>query len=188
MPSALGKLETPSARRVAVHTGLSRGEATAEFTYRHGGHELRVLVPGTDPRQIAAVKDGEAEFALVVEEPAILLCVRFGDVVPWTAATFVGHHTSRDPSRLPPPEHSPYESRALLHVELVEASSGLTLAERNVTLWLDFTRSLNEAIRERSRVSFHPVEHDRSLARVRRRYPNDSNLAASSAVRCLGSR
>ncbi len=188
MPKVLGKLERPSARRVPLATDLTRKDVSAEFTYRHGGHELRLFVPAAAPRQVEAVNDGETEFALAVEEPAILLCVRFGDVIPWMAATFVSQNASRDPGWLPPPANSPHESRALLHVELVDATSGLTLAEQNVTLWLDFTRALNEAIREESRVPFHPVEHERAMGRLRRRYPTDDILAASSAVRSPGCR
>ena len=34
---------------------------------------------------------------------------------------------------------------------------------------------------------FHPIEHARSLTRLRHRYPTDETLAASATVRCFGS-
>ena len=102
----------------------------SDYIYRFGDHELRIHVPRVELYQIEAVREGLGEFALVVEDPVILLCARFGDAIPWTAAVYTGDDTPRTPNSVPFIPRVDYESRALLHVALIDAATGRTCVER----------------------------------------------------------
>ncbi len=151
-----------------------------------GEHELVLTLRDVGDRQVEAMRHGEAEFALVLDDPLILLGARFGDAVPWSFASYCWHLAPRDVRGLPPAANAPDESRALIHVVLVDWATGKARAERNATLWLDFTRALHEAIREQARTSFDPKAHERVLARLRRSHPTPESLAARAAHRTVG--
>jgi hypothetical protein len=165
----------------------ARGSIRSRYVYCHGEHELLLTAPEITAEQAEALEREDAEFALVIEEPAILLCARFGDAIPWLAAPFCWHDLTRESRRLPPAPHSPEERRAFLQVTLAESATRRLRAVRNVTLWLDFTRSLHEAIRDQARTTFDPNEYERVLSRLRLRHPTVESLVASARVRCLGS-
>jgi hypothetical protein len=166
---------------------LARGSIRSRYVYCDGEHELLLTTPEITAEQAEALKRADAEFALVIEEPAILLCVRFGDSIPWSATPLFWHALPRESRRLPPAPHSPEEMRALLQVTLAESATRRLRVVRNVTLWLDFTRSLHEAIRDQARTTFDPNEHERVLSRLRLRHPTVESLVASARVRCVGS-
>ena len=187
MPNVLRNLEETPARRRVVEKERGAAGGFSEYAYRDGLHEIRLLVNEASTSHAEAVRSGPSEFALVFEDPVVVLCAKFGDAVPWTAAILRTQHTSREPGSLPPAANADDESRALLHVALVDKASGATRVERNVTLWMEFTRALHEAIRERARAPFHPVEHERTLARLCRRYPTHASLAESARTRSPGS-
>jgi hypothetical protein len=154
------------------------------FGYRDGVFELSLLARAPEDRQIEAVRQGEAEFALVIEEPMALLCYRFGTAIPWSAVPVLDNKPILD---VRPAGAAHCESRALLSTTLVEAARLTVLASRNVTLSLDFSRVLNEWIRDQARLPFDPREQSRALNRLRRRCPNDRALVAFATVRTLGS-
>jgi hypothetical protein len=174
-----------SARRSPQGVVAPRREG-ARYTYDVGEHELILTLRDVGDRQVEAVRRGEAEFALLLDDPLILIGARFGDAVPWTFASYCWHLLPRGARALPPASGAPGEARALLHVALVDWGSGQVRAERNVTLWLEFTRALHEAIREQARTVFDPKEHERALARLRRAHPSPEALAARAAHRTIG--
>src|SRR5579883_2602467 len=59
----------------------------ARYSYRDGDHELTLTSPVVRGAQVKAVERGDAEFALVVEDPVVLLCAKFGEAIPWSTAT-----------------------------------------------------------------------------------------------------
>jgi hypothetical protein len=172
------------ARRSPTGVVAPRPEG-ARYTY-DGEHELVLVLRDVDKNQAEAVRHGEAEFALLLDEPLILIGARFGDAVPWTFASYCWHLLPRDERVLPPEADAPGEARALLHVALVEQGGGQVRAERNVTLWLAFTRALHEAIREQARTVLDPKQHERALARLRRAFPSPEALATRAAHRTIG--
>jgi hypothetical protein len=158
----------------------------SQHSYRDGVHELTLLARGIEG-EIEAVAQGPAEFALVEEEPLLLLCHRFGDAIPWSPATFCPLPPSPwDRSRAPAEES--LEARAILHVRLTPSDGGTELARRNLTLSLEFTRALHAAIRDQSRFSPDPVELKRALQRLRRSFPTTEALIGRATARTIGSR
>ena len=73
-----------------------------------------------------------------------------------------------------------------MQILLVEAEDESIQASRCVTFSLDFTRALNEAIREQARLPFDPRGQERSLEKLRRRCPTAESMVAYAAARTLG--
>ena len=135
------RISPRTVRRTRVRdTVPGNGLPRAEYSYRDGVYELRLYMTSARAGAVAAVRRGESEFALIVEDPVIVLCARFGEEIPWVAATYKGSDFEKGIGYTPPPPHSPHESRALLNVTLIDAKSGKIQAERNLTLWLEFSR------------------------------------------------
>ena len=89
-----------------------RKRTGVEYRCRRGGHELVLSLHGLTDLRAEAVAGGEAELALVVEGPLLVLGDRFGAAFPW-AATARFHWQGLPPeARVVPPE-----------VELTPASS-----------------------------------------------------------------
>lgn len=176
--------ETPAPCSIdLVETAVRPGRDESRYNYRCGVHELVLVHQRISRSTIRAVAEGGAEFALVVDEPLVWLCYRFGEAIPWGAALF-DHEPSRREADLPPPGGSPLEQRGLLHVDLIDAADLSLKATRNVTLWLDFTRSLNESIRDLSRYRFDPHERRRAMLRLHRQHSSVDAFVAKALARC----
>jgi hypothetical protein len=159
--------------------------AEAHCFYRHDAHEL-ILYGHGGILKAEALRGEDSEFVLIDEPPALLLGYRFGELIPWSFAHYEWH--SRDREQPLPPVEGPNESRAFLHIVLVDQTGRHVFARRSVTLSLDFTRTLHRAIQERARMAFDPVGRKRALDGLRRRYPRPEMLVAHSVARCYGSR
>jgi len=178
-PSRAHVLSTPNPSYAAQIEGV-------QYNYSNGEHELVVTLRGAEGQHAAAVSQGEAGFALVDESPLLVLCARFGDDLPWMAAPYCWHRTPSRERVLPPTAGSEDESRIQLEILLIEAADGSVRATRCVTLGLDFTRALNEAIREQARFPFDPREHDRRLLDLKRRCPTPEAMVAYATARTFG--
>jgi hypothetical protein len=152
----------------------------SRLLYCNGAYDL-VLRAGR--REAKAALEGEPEFALVVEEPLVLLGYRFGQGRPWALAPFAWQDRPRHEQT--PPLDS--DDRALLAVELCEPGEDRPHAARNVTLSLEFSRALNDAVRERARQGTDPREADLALRSLRRRFREPQGLLARAVARSAGS-
>jgi len=157
-----------------------------QYKYFRREHELILTLRGVEDQLVVAVTRGEAEFALVDESPLLVLCARFGVAVPWVASPFCWHHTPSKERVLPPALGSEDEARIQIQILLVEAEDKTIRASRCVTFSLDFTRALNEAIREQARLPFDPRGQERSHEKLRRRCPTPESMVAYAAARTPG--
>ena len=184
----LNVIKPPAARAQPKAPERAEGGVLPRYSFHHGEHELLLAVPRVSDRQVADLRTGEVELALIADGTLVLLASRFGESIPWSVASFCWHHLPRE-ARVPPPEiNSPAEQRIPLSVMLAESAGGAVRASACVTLPLDLTRALNEAIREQSRVSFDPSEQVRALGEFRRRYPTPKAMVARATARAFGDR
>lgn len=156
-----------------------------EYNYQSGDHTLLLSMNNLHPKEIEAVREAEAEFALYCENGIIFLLYRFGDVLPWSDSAFSWWNIAEEDRRVPAPQENPAE-RILLKIILVEAATGIVKAIRVTTFSPEFTEKLHEAIRrqakgeELSRAEFV----SRSLAIYEKQTPFE--LAANSIVKTKG--
>jgi hypothetical protein len=141
----------------------------ARYDYRRGAHELVLSSRGVDDRQAATIGRAEAEFALVVEGPLLVLGYRFGVSGPWSyTAPFNWHMVPRDERTVPAEVElsgATYSRLwATLRITLVDAESGAIRARRAVALRPEFTRALHATLRRQAREPFCGAVGDHALA------------------------
>jgi hypothetical protein len=163
-------LSTPRVGQLYEDGRISWPEG-AVYRCRRGGHDLILFARGIWPEFEADVARGEAEFALVVDDPLILLGYRFGKDAPWSFAAPFNWHLLPAAERVVPADvELSAESRSrlwsTLWVTLVDADTGLVRAQRAVALRPEFTRALHQALRDQADRPFSGAEGDRALARL----------------------
>ena len=127
----------------------------AQYSHSLSGHELTLFVSNVNEQRVHDLKCGEAEFALIVEHPVLVLAFRFGDSIPWSDVPFSWHMQPAHCRVTPPVESSP-ETRALLWITLVGSDDGIIHAQRGMTLAPAFTRTLHDAIHAQASTPFDP--------------------------------
>lgn len=155
----------------------------AHYRYHRGGHDLARVVHGVEDDHVEAMERGEAEFAVVLVEPLIVFCSRFGTALPWLGGSFHWQRVPR-PERGLPALGPDLGTGVPLHIALVESKDGRVRAARTATLSSEFTRVLHEAILEQARFSYDPIAERRALDGLLRRYPSVGVLVAHATVRC----
>jgi hypothetical protein len=178
MPQIISPAPRPARRdrRTAPPTECRTLGEDGHFGYRCGTYDLVLPV---DPKLHRAVLREEAEFALFVEEPVILLGYRFGRAVDWSVARFAWDDRPRQ-DQTPPLDAT---DRALVSVRLIGPDDQPT---RNLTLSLDFTRALNDAVRELARELTDPRAEARALATLRRRCADVRAMLPRALARSAG--
>jgi hypothetical protein len=159
----------------------------AQYTYGTNGHELSMFVADIDQRLVQDVGYGDAEFAVIVDAPVILLAYRFGESVPWADVPYCWQLQPLHCRVVPPPDSS-HETRALLWITLIGAEDGLIYAQRGMTLAPEFTGVLHDAIRNQART---PFLADRCLASVGKllvAHPSTKARLPLAQARTIGNR
>jgi hypothetical protein len=148
----------------------------AQYSYSLNGHELTLFASDINDNLVHDLRYGEAEFAVIVEHPVLVLGYRFGDSIHWSDVPFSWHMQPAHCRVTPPLESSP-ETRALLWITLVGADDGIIHAQRGMTLAPGFTCILQNAIRAQASTPFDPdlcttvighlfVAHPNTLSRL----------------------
>lgn len=161
----------------------------AQFMFRGGGTEMVLFFLSPTEDEIEGVRKGRAEFAVAVHEGVIFFCYQFGRYpaatgasIPWSDATFSWWLVPEGERSLPNPEPTTDE-RNLMVIHLVDASTGILLVIRAVSLPPPLSSALNSAIRDQaSRPWGGAAAHDAAIARVYRKFP-DALALVKSGVR-----
>ena len=104
----------------------------AQFTYSPGGLELTMFHRDIRDNVVTDILRGQAEFALIVDLPVIVLTYRFGESISWSDLPYSWHLQPISWRVVPSIDHSP-EARVLLWISLVDADDGIIHAQRGVT-------------------------------------------------------
>ena len=159
---------------------------TGEYNYSSKGHELTLFYRHPSFSEIEDVQHGQAEFAFVVEGPIIFFLYRFGEDIPWSDAPYSWHLVPEGDRALPEAD-TPPESRARLTTVLVEGESSIVRAIRNTTFSAEFSRALEDAIREQATKPGVGSElYDRVLQEARLQYPTTADLVMMAQHRTVG--
>jgi hypothetical protein len=167
------------------HPDVQSWPETSQYRFSSGMHDLVLFLEDPTEREVQAARTGEAEFAMLFQDGVIMLCHRFGDGLPWSDSAFSIWLVPSAERVLPPVLVG--QQRALMVVLLVDASTGILLTFRVVSLSPEFTTHLHEAIRRQARMSFKgKADNDKRVARIRRLYPTTEALVADTTMRCKG--
>ena len=154
----------------------------AIYRYDRSGHEVLRIVRGVDDELAAAVSREPVDLALVIEYPLVVMCSRVGEALPWMGAPYHWHRVRRSDRVLPNSEYD-VMAGSKIDLMLLEGQGGRVRAVRSLTLPVDFTRVLFEAILEQARFNYDPTEERRALAALARRCPTPGSLACYAPVR-----
>ena len=157
---------------------LARGRIQSRYVYCDGEHGLLLTTPEITAAHAEAIERADAEFALVIEEPAILLCAGSAIRSPGRPPRSAGTPCRAACASVAPAPHSPEELRALLQVTLAESATLRPRAVRERHALARLHPLLHEAIRDQARKNLDPKEHERVLSRLRLRHPTVESLVA----------
>ncbi len=107
--------------------------------------ELTLFRREPTARLLADVQRGEAELALIVDMPVIVLAYRIGEFGVWNDVPFSWHLQPTE-RRIVPRLDDSAEARALLWISLVDAQDGIIRAQRGMTMSPAFTSALQRTV------------------------------------------
>lgn len=165
------------------NANTTRWSEGAEYNYRSGVHEIRLFFRNPKPGEVQAAKQGEANFALVVQQDIILLVFRYG-IIPWSDAPYAWYRVPEN-ERTVPPDMVSEQERMPVTLFMVNADTGILLAIRQTSFSHDFSTKLHRAIREQIVRPFDQVLYDRQLRMLYSRYDSQGLLTLAIA-RCKG--
>jgi hypothetical protein len=128
----------------------------------HQGHELRVVLRQITAQEVAKIRRGRVDLALVIEPLVFTLVAWFDGVIPWSGAPFSWHALPEAEQALPPALAA--GERARLAVVLVEGTDGIVRAVRPLSLSAEFSLALQTAIRDQADRPFEREEYQRQAA------------------------
>ena len=166
-------------------SGRSAWPEGAQFNYNVAGHELTLFYSNIRDDMIDEVRRGQAEFAMIVEHPVIVLAYRFGNSIPWGDAPYSWHLQPASWRVVPPLGHSP-EARALLWVSLVGADDGIIRAQRGLTLSPGFSRTLHDAIRTQAMMTFDPAKCTSAVSKIFLNHPSPVDRLSLAVAQTMG--
>lgn len=144
------------------HPGRTNWPECAQYSYRSGADELLLFLRDPNPAEVKSVRKGDADFALVVRPPLLVLCYRFRPAIPWSDAPYSWHLVAPEQQTAPPFEVD--QPHALLSVMLIDAATGIIRAIRALTFSPDFTAALQVAIAEQAAQPWDQRQYDDALA------------------------
>lgn len=161
-----------------------------EYNFRSGGHELLMSLANLSQKEVQAITQGSAEFALFVQGDMMLFLYRFGDAVPWSDAPYSWHLVPSEQRTLPS-EISAAEG-VLLSIVLVEATTGIVKGIRVVSFSPEFSSSLHQAMPPRAACPLgialqalrpFPPDYDEQLTAIYQRYQKSELLSTKAIAR-----
>ena len=81
-------------------------EPRVEYSFRGGEHQLLLCLSPLSEDEIAAVRQGQAEFGLLIYGLVIFLLYRFGEAIGWSDAPYSWHRLPPEQRLLPDTEDS----------------------------------------------------------------------------------
>ena len=139
---------------------------TGEYNYRANSHELRLFYKNITPGEITAITRRPCQLGAVVQDGILFFVYQFGRD-PWSDAPYSWHMVNAvrpEEATIPPPLQE--QERSLLQVVLVEATTGIIAGLRTVSLSINLSRYLHQAITKQIAQPFDQAVHDQALARV----------------------
>ena len=167
---------------IAGRTSWPEGVA---YDFRGDAHELRMFLRSPSVSEVRAVRGEVADFAVVAEPPLLFLLYCFGRVIPWSDAPYSWHLVPEYQRSLP--DVGGPETRALLQIILVDATTGLVRALRAVTFSPAFTRALHDAIRAQASAPWPgQAGYETALAAVYQRDKTSADLLKRAIAQTFG--
>lgn len=152
------------------------------YTWDRSGQTFVISRRAPSSQEIESVKTGPVHLGLLVEEYALVWLVQIGRL-PWQYAFY--HYQMATPEDRPdlvmlPSDEDPYT----LNVVLVDQSSGIVRARREISMPLNFSRALLEAVSLQAvDSSFNPDLYETTVDGVVRGYVSVEEMLEECGAR-----
>jgi hypothetical protein len=196
--SALNQKQQSSELHMNAHnvTSYSVGELynpnrtswpqSGQFNYRCGVVELCLFYDNPGELEIASILGGNARFALVPYHDVVFLLYKFGEEVEWSDAPY-SWWLVPESQRVPPPTGLTPQTRAFLHVMLINSKDGILKVLRASTLSPAFTRTLfSEIRRQMARGWPGDAAYDRQISQANAIWPTPRAMLSGAIARTRG--
>ncbi len=171
------------------NSNRTRWPKAVQYNFRAGFHELLMFLPNLSPLEVRDIMEGRCEFAFLEAGDVIVFLFRIGGTMPWGDALYSWHMIrERNPGEAILPEAEASDrSRILLHVFLVEATTGILKGIRDVSLSPEFSAALQAAIRQQAERPWPgEVEYTRQVEALYQRYPKARDMLRHAAAKTRG--
>ena len=161
--------------------GRTQWPEAIEYNYDFEGHILRLFLRSPTAKEIAAIRNGAIDLALIVEDSIVFFLVQFpGGGLPWSDCPYC--YWSVPEGRRQTPPMLAENQRAVLNILLVDADTGIVQVMRVVSLEHDFSVLLHTAIA--AQIDAGPITPaDYALIAQRIQSRTSEELANSSAMK-----
>jgi hypothetical protein len=164
----------------------TRWEPDAIYNLDRDGHSLTLIEPSPSPARVRSVASRPAELALVVQSPLVILLGRFGPDDPWWSVPYawpLRQHGQR--VQIVPPARLPGHDQVLMWISLVDADTGIVVAQRGTPMIAAFARALHAAIRAQIREPFEPDAYVSAVRSIYERPVHPDELLERASARML---
>lgn len=165
--------------------GHRRWPEGTQFTCARNRFELTLFQAEIGEGAVSDLRQGAAEFALIVDLPLIVFAHRFGGLSTWSDVPFSWHLQPSANRVLPSLTNSP-DARDLLWLTLVGSRDGIIHAQRGMTLSPTFSFALRQAILAQATTFFDPAECTLAISRLYISYPDIADRLTLATARTLG--
>lgn len=156
--------------------------AQLRLTVETGAELVMFFNSPTEAEREAAAR-GPARFAWIDSEHVGVLCYRFEPGIPWSDAPYTPHREEKYTAGVP----GPAGRHLLVLVYLVDATTGLIQAMRQVTWPPRFADAVRESVARMAAAPFSAAAADDALDAIFARYPDTADLVRHRAdVTCRG--
>jgi hypothetical protein len=159
------------------------------YEFRAGTHDLIVSLKSPTKNEIAAVREGEVEFGLLIASHVLFVISEFrlnGKAIN-TADSPYNWWLNNEAERVPPFDLPNPTSKILLPITLVDAATGIVKVLHAVSLSPEFSRRLHQAIRDQAATPLPGLPlYNQAIDAVYRRYPTADRMLEKAVIRCKG--
>lgn len=148
------------------------------------GVELLLTFPRPSSEEINAVRSGEAKFALIAADHALMLCHRFG-AQPWQDAPWQAVRQAMGDRAVGLAEGAP-DQHLVVQVVLVDGATGIVRALRAVTWPPEFVAAVRTAIERQQAAGGTDQDGERQIAEWYRQYPTTTAAVAAADIIVTG--
>jgi hypothetical protein len=152
------------------HTQYS--EAT-QYCYYNGVHDLALFWTNPTPTEINGFLKQPVEISHYVEGAVLFLLFRIVDICEWSDVAY-NIHQLRDEAREVPADIP--GNRDQLQMTLVNASNGIILAKRRLSLSPTMTQALRQTLQAQMKTPLSRLEYEAQVQQTYARYPDSDAM------------
>jgi hypothetical protein len=120
--------------------------------YHYGQtHHLLLSLENVDPRELADIQCGKAEFGIGEMSNLMFLFFRFGETIGWSDGIYNWHLDSR--------KETPTDEDQILEIKLFDVNEQQTIATREIKIPTYFGRTANQIVDAQKRKTFSVINY-----------------------------